>query len=83
MLGSWDSLPALQGVSKPDHTGYENINASLIYYFNLDTPGILWKFIVGSIIMILGLPIFGVTGASLYSKLLPPSIQGIYHRIPI
>ena len=48
-------------------------------YYCVATAGVLWKFIVGSIIMILGLPIFGVTGASLYSKLLPPSIQGNFH----
>ena len=48
-----------------------------------DTPGILWKFIVGGIIMIFGLPLFGVTGASLYSKLLPQKIQGIYIQITL
>ena len=31
---------------------------------------------MGAIVMIFGLPMYGVTGASLYSKLLPPSIQG-------
>ena len=77
MLGLWGSLPVLQGVSR---TTCMLCSMLISAMHCLDTPGILWKFIVGSIIMVLGLPIFGVTGASLYSKLLPPSIQGICHK---
>ena len=41
-----------------------------------ETQGMLWKFLCGAIPGIFGLPLFMVTGASLYSKMIPMHIQG-------
>ena len=41
-----------------------------------DTPWVFWKLVIGSIPAIFGLPFF-IAGASLYSKLLPNSVQGL------
>ena len=43
---------------------------------DVGTTGLLWKFIIGSVPIIFGLPFIFVTGASLYSKLLPMQVQG-------
>ena len=45
-------------------------------YVCIDTPGLLWKFMGGAGPIIFGLPFFLVTGASLYSKMLPMQVQG-------
>lgn len=42
----------------------------------LAVDGMLAPFIVGVFLILLGLPIFIVAAAALYSKMLDPSIQG-------
>lgn len=42
----------------------------------IGTPWVLWRFIVGIVPILFGLPFFVVTGAALYSKFLPMKIQG-------
>lgn len=44
--------------------------------YNIDTPGMLWKFVFGGVPILFGLPFIFVTGASLYSKLLHMQVQG-------
>ena len=43
---------------------------------HVETPWVLWRFIVGAVPILFGLPMFVATGASLYSKFLPMRIQG-------
>ncbi|XP_064404675.1 uncharacterized protein LOC135349939 [Halichondria panicea] len=41
-----------------------------------ETPWVMWRFMIGGVIVLWGLPFALVTGASLYSKILPADIQG-------
>lgn len=59
------------------------MNTTRIHHFclslcfvSIDTPWIVWRFIVGAFFCIFGLPFVLVTGISLYSKLLPTVMQG-------
>lgn len=45
--------------------------------FNLAiVSGAVWKYMSGCVLLIFGLPLNWVAGASLYSKLLPMPVQG-------
>ena len=76
LYGCWDSRAQEEKVRRNYDFGF---HALLLVFCALGVvlvSGVEWKFVLGCVPLIFGLPLNLVAGASLYSKLLPMPVQG-------